>query len=142
MSTHISLAADETKIRALLEAWASATREGRQGDVLSNHAENVLIYEVLPPLKYESAAAYRRSWGDWQPETQGEVQFDLEDLSITAGSDVAFAHGILQCGGTLLDGTKFHDTVRATFCLGKIEGKWKVLHQHSSKPWQAAAVAT
>lgn len=127
---------DELAIRVLLESWASATREGRQDDVLSNHAADVIIYDVLPPMKYESAAAYRRSWDDWQPDTQGEGRFELEDLSITAGSDIAFAHGFIQCGGTLSTGKTFQDTVRATFCLGKVYGKWRVLHQHVSKPLQ------
>lgn len=79
MNTPLPFGVDESAIRALLESWASATRQGRQDDVLANHAQDVLIYDVLPPMKYESAAAYRKSWEDWQPETQGEIRFDLED---------------------------------------------------------------
>lgn len=29
------------------------TREGPQDEVLKNHSERVLIYDVLPPLLYE-----------------------------------------------------------------------------------------
>jgi ketosteroid isomerase-like protein len=134
MNTQLRYAVEESAIRAILESWASATRQGRQDDVLANHAHDVLIYDVLPPMKYESAAEYRRSWEDWQPETQGECRFDLEDLSVTVGSDVAFAHGFIQCGGTLPTGKTFRDTVRATFCLGKVDGAWRILHQHISKP--------
>ena len=136
MDTVPSNISEESGIRAVLESWASATRQGRQNDVLVNHAENVLIYDVLAPMKYESAAAYRRSWDDWQPDTLGEGRFDLEDLSITAGADVAFAHGVIQCGGMLSNGKTFQDVVRATFCLCKVNGLWKVLHQHISKPLQ------
>ena len=127
--------ADVSAIRTLLEDWTRATREGRQDDVLKNHSEVVLIYDVLPPLKYESAAAYRQSWDEWQPDAQGEMRFELEDLSVTAGAEVAFAHGLLQCGGSLPDGKTFRDTVRATFCLRKISGEWRVFHQHISKPY-------
>ncbi|MGH9841877.1 MAG: YybH family protein [Blastocatellia bacterium] len=127
---------DEVQVRALLEAWASATRENRKNDVLENHAANALIYDVLPPMKYDGAESYRRSWDDWQPETQGEGQFNLEDLAITAGSDVAFASCFIRCGGTLSDGRTFDDFVRATFCLQKLNGAWKVTHQHISKPYQ------
>jgi ketosteroid isomerase-like protein len=98
----------------------------------------VLIYDVLAPMKYEGAAAYRQSWDEWQPDTQGEGQFDLEDLSVTAGADVAFAHGFIRCGGVLPDGKRFEDLVRATFCLRKASGTWKVAHQHISKPIQLA----
>ena len=126
---------DEIAIRQLLEEWTRVTREGPQDDVLKNHSDNVLIYDVLPPLKYESAATYRASWDEWQPDAQGDMQFELEDLNVTTSPEVAFAHGLLQCGGTLPDGKSFRDTVRATFCLRKIRGSWKVSHQHISKPY-------
>ena len=126
---------DEIAVRQLLEEWTRVTREGPQDDVLKNHSDNVLIYDVLPPLKYESAATYRASWNEWQPDVQGDMQFELEDLNVTTSPEVAFAHGLLQCGGTLPDGKSFRDTVRATFCLRKIGDSWKVSHQHISKPY-------
>lgn len=129
------MSTDELAIRALLDDWARSTREGRLDEVLKNHDDNVLIYDVLPPMKYESASAYRESWDEWQPDVQGEMRFELENVSVTAGADVAFAHGILQCGGTLPDGDTFRDSVRATFCFRKIGTQWKVFHQHISKPY-------
>lgn len=129
-------ATDEAPIRQLLTHWAHATQKGLQDEILRNHASDVLIYDVLPPMQYQGAAAYRQSWDEWQPQTQGEGQFTLEDLCITAGQDVAFAHGLIRCRGTLADGTHFQDLVRATFCVQKKHGAWQVAHQHISKPFQ------
>lgn len=126
---------DELAIREVLEGWERATREGRHDDILSNHLDDLVTFDVLPPMKYESAAAYRKSWDDWQPDAQGEMRFELEDLSITAGEEVGFAFGLLQCGGTLPGGRMFRDTVRITFCLRKQAKQWKVAHQHVSKPY-------
>ena len=128
--------ADEAQVRDLLHQWASATRKGLRDDILANHLSDALIYDVLAPMKYEGAAAYRQSWDEWQPDTQGEGQFELQDLSVTVGGDVAFAHGFIKCGGVLPDGKRFEDLVRATFCLRKDSGSWKVAHQHISKPIQ------
>jgi ketosteroid isomerase-like protein len=128
------MAADSDVIRKILERWAETTRKGRLDEVLKNHDKDVLIYDVLAPMKYEGAEAYRASWGEWHPETPADGVFELQDLAITAGEDVAFAHGLLQCGGTMPDGKVFSDMVRATFCLKKIDGGWKVTHQHISKP--------
>jgi ketosteroid isomerase-like protein len=125
---------DESEIRDLLQQWAVATRKAQRDQVLANHLPDVLIYDVLAPMKYEGAAAYRKSWDEWQPDTQGEGRFELEDLSVSAGADVAFAHGFIRCGGVLPDGKVFEDVVRATFCLRKVSGAWKVAHQHISKP--------
>jgi ketosteroid isomerase-like protein len=129
-------AADEGQVRVVLQQWATATRKGHRNDVLANHLPDVLVYDVLAPMKYEGGEAYRQSWDEWQPETQGEGQFDLQDLSVTVGADVAFAHCFIECGGTLPYGKTFQDLVRATFCLRKVSGSWKVAHQHISKPIQ------
>lgn len=132
-STTESTAAEE-KIRGVLDQWAAATRTGAQDRILANHDPDVVIYDVLPPMKYVGAAAYRESWDEWQPETEDEITFALHDLEISAGQDVAFAHGLLHCGGTTVDGTEFEDRVRATFCLRRHGERWLVAHQHISAP--------
>lgn len=135
MNTSTTREDAKSDVRAVLEAWAKATKQNRKDDILENHAEDVVIYDVLSPMKYESAESYRRSWDEWQPETQGEVIFELEDLAIAASDDVAFAYGLLRCGGTTPDGSTFRDLVRATFCLRQLAGAWTIVHQHVSKPW-------
>lgn len=129
-----ALKSDKQQIRQILEQWAEATRIGRNDEVLSNHAKDALIYDVLPPLKYEGTAAYRKSWDEWQPETTGPGLFDLHELKIAEGQNVGFAHGLIHCGGKHPDGSKFEDWVRATFCLRKIKGRWSITHQHISMP--------
>ena len=134
MSPAQECTADRERVLAVLGTWAYATRAGRRDEVLANHAPDAVIFDVLPPMAYESAAAYRAGWDEWQPETQGEGIFQLESLSIACGDDVAFAYGFIRCGGTLPDGTTFEDLVRGTFCLQKIDGDWQIVHQHISKP--------
>ena len=125
---------DEQIIHNLLQAWCENTRLDRKDLILAHHATDLQIDDVLPPMKYESAAAYRASWGDWHPENVGENIFEFQDLAITAGTDVAFAHGFIRCGGTTSHGKKFEDIVRVTFCLKSVDTKWQVAHQHVSKP--------
>jgi ketosteroid isomerase-like protein len=125
---------DVATIRSILQVWAENTRLGKQDAILANHAPDVLIFDVLKPMQYESAAAYRASWGEWQPQTVGDNVFELQNLKITAGRDVAFAHAFLRCGGTSRSGKTFEDLVRATFCLAKPNGIWQITHQHISKP--------
>jgi ketosteroid isomerase-like protein len=130
-STEVS---DTTLIRELLTTWANATRLGKQDEVLVSHAVDVTIFDVLPPLKYAGAEAYRKSWDEWQPTVKEPGLFEIHDLNITAGQDVAFAYCLIHCGGTQPNGRTFEDWVRATFCLCKLEGKWLITHQHISMP--------
>jgi len=126
---------NEEQIRKLIDRWAIATREGRKDDVLASHSEDALIFDTLPPLKYDTAAEYRQSLDKWWPDTaEGEGLFDLQGLKIIAGQDVAFAHAIVRCGGTTPDGHSFEDTVRLTHCLQKSNDQWLITHSHTSMP--------
>ena len=126
--------ADEAAIRDVLAQWAEATRDGREEEILANHLDDLVLFDVLSPLQYTSAAQYRDSWESWQPDLRGTAQFALQDLSVQAGADVGYAFGFLQCGGKLPNGQTFGDTVRITFCLLRRKGQWKVAHQRVSQP--------
>ena len=128
------LQSDAEQVRHLLQRWAAATRAGQHDIILQGHHPDVLIFDVLAPMLYEGADAYRASWDAWQPQTEGGTIFELRDLGVAAGTDVAFASCLIRCGGRLAGGRRFEDLVRATFCLQKMEGKWLVMHQHVSKP--------
>ena len=52
---------DHDEIQVLLEQWARNTKMGEQDRILDNHSESVVIYDVLPPMKYEGAEEYRKS---------------------------------------------------------------------------------
>jgi hypothetical protein len=56
----------QEQVREILEQWAKATRKNLRDEILKHHAPDVVIYDVLPPMKYEGSEAYRRSWDDWQ----------------------------------------------------------------------------
>ena len=113
----------------MINDWAKATREGDDDAVLSNHASELLIFDVLAPLQYKGAEAYRKSWDEWRPTDEGEALFELHELGITAGETIAFAHCLIECGKK-----PNSDWVRATFCLQKSDGKWMITHQHGSMP--------
>jgi ketosteroid isomerase-like protein len=95
MTIETSNTANETQIRMLLQKWAEATRHARNDEVLSNHASDALIFDVLPPLKYEGTDTYRKSWDQWQPSFEIPSLFEIHELSITAGADVAFSHFLI-----------------------------------------------
>ena len=121
---------DETLIRQLLDDWAKATREGNDEAVLFNHASDLLIFDVIAPLQYKGAEAYRKSWDEWRPTDDGEALFEMHELSITACDTVAYAHCLIECGKK-----PNPDWVRATFCLQKCDCKWIITHQHVSMPF-------
>src|SRR5215813_14552116 len=61
---------------------------------------------------------------------EGEAAFDIAELNVTAGDRVAFATTLLRCGST--EELAEDNTPRLTIGLRKVEGTWKIAHEHHS----------
>lgn len=125
---------DTTEIQQIVRDWEQANAEGRNDDVLKHHAQDAVIFDVLPPLMYQSAQSFRDSFGEWQPDFKDGFKFYLTDTKIHVGVNKAFIYGILHCQGETTSGEKVDDTVRCTMCLDKSDGRWRIVHQHTSMP--------
>jgi uncharacterized protein (TIGR02246 family) len=131
---------DETKIRDLIEGWAKAVRAKEMEGVLAHHTEDIVMFDVPPPVVVNGLDGYRQTWPEffkWQREVDGS--FDIVSLDITAGDDVAFATALLRCGSK--EELKKDDTprLRLTVGLRKDKGQWRVAHEHHSFPLEASA---
>jgi uncharacterized protein (TIGR02246 family) len=121
---------DEDEIRALIEGWAHAVHTGDLDTVLKDHAPGIVMFDVPPPSDgVRGLDAYRDTWpGFFAWQASGAV-FELVELTVTAGTDVAFAHALLRCG------TKDNDLdnhLRLTVGLTRTAGRWQVTHEHHS----------
>jgi uncharacterized protein (TIGR02246 family) len=126
---------DEQQIRDLVERWATAAHEGDLDAVLVDHADDIVMFDVPPPQQgVRGIAAYRDTWpGFFQWQAQGAT-FDLVELNITAGADVAYAWALLRCG-TAQDHAAHPDRrLRLSLGLRKERGRWVVAHEHHSFP--------
>jgi uncharacterized protein (TIGR02246 family) len=126
---------DEAEIRQLIDNWAKALRAKDIDGLMSNYAPEMVLFDLAPPLQYKGAEAYRKSWEEWLPTFQGPVGYEIRDLSITTGDDVACCHSLNRISGTRTNGEKTDTWVRATVCYRKIDGTWMVTHEHVSVPF-------
>jgi uncharacterized protein (TIGR02246 family) len=126
---------EEAAIRGLIEAWATAVRAKDIDGVVAHHADDVLMFDVPPPAAVRGIAAYRATWPlFFDALSQGQAAFDIADLNVTAGDTVAFATALLRCGSTselVKDSTP---RLRLTLGLRKVDGAWRIAHEHHSFP--------
>ena len=130
----------ETEIRYLIEGWARAVRAKEIEGVLAHHAEDMVMFDVPPPVIVKGIDAYRATWPEffkWQREAEGS--FDIVSLDITAGDEVAFATAVLRCGSK--EELRKDDTprLRLTIGLRKDNGRWQIAHEHHSFPLENPA---
>jgi uncharacterized protein (TIGR02246 family) len=126
---------NETEIRALIERWATAVHAGDMDGVLSDHADDIVMFDVPPPEEgVRGIDAYRETWPPFFKWQQQGAAFEIVSLDVTAGDDVAFAHSLLRCG-TKDELKKDPDNrLRLTIGLRKEDGRWVVSHEHHSFP--------
>ena len=137
MTTENSRAADEARIRELIEERVGAIRAGDVDALMSAHAPDVVMFDVLDPLRYEGSEAVGERAGQWLSWYRGPVGYEVRDLSVTAGGGVAFCHYLYRVSGTMKNGREVDMWVRSTVCFRKTGGAWLVAHEHTSVPFDA-----
>ena len=126
---------DEAQIRSLIERWARAVHEGDMGAVLDDHADDIVMFDVPPPNEgVRGIEAYRETWPQFFEWQASGACFEIASLDVTAGADVAYAHGLLRCSTPegLREDPSYQ--LRLTLGLRRAQGRWVVAHEHHSFP--------
>ena len=132
MTTATSKAADETRIRALIEKRASALRVKDAQGVLSCRTADSLHFSLAPPLRSETDVARLNAWfSTWE----GGIGLEVRGLAVTAAGEVAFCHGLTHMTGRKVDGAQVDLWFRTTLGLRKEGGAWRIAHEHESVPF-------
>src|ERR1700685_182739 len=105
----------ESQITAIVEAWADAVRRHDFPGILAHHEQNIVMFDVPPPLQSRGMDEYKKTWDLFFRYHQPSQAFDVEELAITAGED----------GGFLF---------RLTIGLRNVDGDWRIAHEHHSVP--------
>jgi uncharacterized protein (TIGR02246 family) len=126
---------DEAEIRAVVDGWVKAISAKDIDAVMSHYAADIVTFDLAPPLQYTGADALKKSLEAWFPTFRGPVGYEIRDLCITTGDDVAFCRSQNRISGARTDGEDTNVWVRATVGLRKIDGKWLIVHEHLSVPF-------
>lgn len=126
---------DEQVIRALIHRWADAVHAGDIDTVLADHAPDIVMFDVPPPEQgVRGIEAYHETWPPFVEWQRSGACFEIEELDVTAGQDVAFAWALLRCGTAEDFERDPANRLRLTIGLRKHGGRWIVAHEHHSFP--------
>jgi uncharacterized protein (TIGR02246 family) len=125
---------DEAAIREVIENWAAAVRRKDLDAILRHHAGNMLMFDVPPPLVSRGIDQYRKTWDLFFSWARDPVVFNISEMDITAGDDVAFVTALMRCAGTEANGEDLDLYFRLTVGLQKVDRQWVVVHEHHSIP--------
>ena len=134
MANKQAVSSDEVAVRRLIEAWADAVRRKDYAGILQSHASDFVMFDVPPPFKSAGLDAYRKTWDLFFSWSSEPVPFEIQEMNVVAGPDVAFAFATMGCAGPGSDGKPEPLDFRLTVCLKKIDGRWMIAHEHHSVP--------
>jgi ketosteroid isomerase-like protein len=79
---------DEAKILELRDRWLRALRTKDLEGIMSCYAPDILVFDLLPPLRYAGADEYKKNWAEWFPTFQGPIEYEVLELTITTKKNV------------------------------------------------------
>ena len=125
----------QTEIRGVIGELEAAMRVGDANAVVALYAPDAVKYDLAPPLRHTGAEVHDadglQSWFDG---FGGSVGYEVSELAVTTGADVAFAHSLNKMYDPSPEG-RFELWFRATYCLVRTDGRWLLAHEHTSTPF-------
>lgn len=125
----------EAEIRTLITRWVDGIRGCDLEAVTAAHSDDVVMFDVPPPYDgVRGAQAYRESWPPFFEFIRSGADFELLELHVEAGEDVAFAYGLLKCAGAKEFEDNPDNRLRLSMGLRRVGDQWQIAHEHHSFP--------
>lgn len=130
-----NMSADEAEIRHMMHEWSRALETKDAAGLVKDYAPDAVLYDAIPPYKTVGADNIRQIWEQCLPYFPEQFKSEHRDIAIHVAGDTAFAHCVHHFIPTPADHTCGQTWMRVTVGYRKINGKWKVIHEHVSVPF-------
>ena len=131
-------ATEQAGILAVLDEYVAAHADRDADRILAAFTDDAVRYTLAPPLAQEPGTEYGDADGvrAWLTTFDGPVLLHHRDRVVAVTGDVAFAHTLTSMTATPAGASQpFTFWFRSTFGLRRIEGTWRIVHQHDSTPF-------
>jgi PhnB protein len=133
-TTKVPTSKDEADIRAVIEAVHKAHHNKDAAAIVAPYTQDAVVCDLAPPLSHhgmdlETKKAWLETW-------EGPIDRKSQDFNIIVSGDFAFCHGFYWLSGTpKAAGRAVSFWMRATVCLHRERGAWRIVYEHTSVPF-------
>jgi len=128
-------AIEEKEIGILIDQWSATLRTCDVTQIMAFYADPLTAFDAIGVLRFASIDAYRQHWEYCMQYCVPPMTFELSELAITAEREIGFAHFLIHSGAQDKEGNMHTMWMRGTGCYRKINGMWKIVHEHFSTPF-------
>jgi ketosteroid isomerase-like protein len=128
---------DTAEIRELVLERAAAVAAKDAKAMVAHNAPALVEYNLAPPLRQPSAGRDVGPVERWLATFEGPMSMEVRDLEVTADGAVAFCTSVNCLTATPVGAAEsFSLWFRVTLGLRKIDGRWLIVHEHESVPFE------
>jgi uncharacterized protein (TIGR02246 family) len=126
---------DEAAIRRMMTAWSKALEAKDLDGLMADYAPGAVLYDAIPPYKTVGADNIRQVWAHCLPYLPDKFKSEYRDVVIHVHGGTAVMHCLHHFIPTPADHPCGQTWMRVTVGYRRIDGKWKVVHEHVSVPF-------
>ena len=124
---------EQEAVRSTLESLWRAVGARNAVAATSHYAADPVVFSMAPPLR--QALPGVEALEEWFATWRSPIGIETRDMDVHVGGDVAFATSLNHMTGTKIDGEQVDLWFRVTCGLRRIDGRWRVVHEHESVPF-------
>ena len=136
MKAEMTRETDEQQIRSLIDSQTAALSGKQVEGAIGVYAKDNVMYTLAPPLKpgNRDELTATQAVQQWFDTWDGPIRYETEDLKITVSGDLAFSTGLFRMIGDQ-NGEHVDMWFRRTLVFQRMDGEWKIVHDHESVPF-------
>lgn len=125
----------ESGIRTLMDGWLTAFLARDVPGIMRYYTPDVRAFDAVARLQFEGRDDYARHWAECMESCQGQLIVSIEDMRVESSGDLGLCHYLVRCGMVDADGNEKASWMRGTLGLRRVDGHWRVAHEHVSVPF-------
>ncbi len=124
---------EHADVRRVIGDWHQAIVRGDLEGVVAAHTDDIVMFDVPPPERgVRGLADYKATWPPFFEWLSSGASFEIDELEVVGGDDVAFAWALLRCGSADELRERPARRLRLTLGLRRLEAGWVIDHEHHS----------
>jgi ketosteroid isomerase-like protein len=122
----------QSEISTILNALEDGLRKKDASAIVNLYTPDAVLFDLAPPLARRIDKDQLDAWlNTWE----GPVESESRDTQIVVRGDLAFCYGLIHVSARTRGGEQAAWWMRATSCLIRQDGAWKIVHEHTSVPF-------
>ncbi len=121
-------------VKKVFDQYVAAVKVSDADALLALYADDARIFDMMAPFERRGRESGRAMIEAWLGEPGTTQDCAIDGLQVIENGDLAVAMAAVRFGVTMADGRHHTMWNRGTWALRRLDGAWKIIHEHTSVP--------